>query len=239
LGEDCEICFAAFGDARNNENYPLQVQPFAKANKKLKEILEKLIIEGNGGGQLHETSELAALYFVHNVSMPKAKKPILIFITDEHPYDEISAAMAKKFTYGRADKKFSDKQIFDLLKEKYSVYLIRKPYHTDSGDSMSHDDLEIYRHWVKLLGEDHIASLPGPERVVDVIFGILAKEAGMIEYFREEIEDRQKPGQVATVYKSLASIHNVGGTDSKKLIGRRSSMHKKPSTVTKKSKPLA
>jgi len=113
LGEDCEICFAAFGDAHCNENYPLQAQPFTKANKKLKEVLEKLVIEGGGGGQTMETSELAALYFAHNVSMPKAKKPIIIFISDEQPYDEISADMAEKFTYGRAKKKFTDKQVFD------------------------------------------------------------------------------------------------------------------------------
>jgi hypothetical protein len=43
--------------------------------------------------------------------------------------------------------------------------------------------------------------------VVDVIFGILAKETNKIDYFKDEIEGRQRPDQVDTVYKSLKTIH--------------------------------
>ena len=59
------------------------------------------------------------------------------------------------------------------------------------------------------MGEDHVVELPDAKRVVDVIFGILARETGRIEYFREEIEGRQDPDQVKTVYKSLATIHKL------------------------------
>ena len=43
--------------------------------------------------------------------------------------------------------------------------------------------------------------------MVDVIFGILAKETGKVEYFRKELEERQSPEQVKTVYTSLKTVH--------------------------------
>src|SRR4029079_9362014 len=66
---------------------------------------------------------------------------------------------------------------------------------------------DVYDRWVKILGAGRIAFLPTADRVVDVIFGILAKEADKVDYFREYIEGRQRPDQVATVYKSLLTVH--------------------------------
>lgn len=207
LGKDLEIAFGAFGDAYS-DNYPLQMRRFGSGTD-LKTRLEELVIEGNGGGTMHESSELAALYCAHKVSMPKAIKPIVVLITDEKPYDFISPDDAKTVAGVTLEKRMSCKEVFDLLKQRFAVYLVRKPYHLDSGNAMSADDQAIRTRWVNLLGEDHVCDLPDAQRVVDVIFGILAKETGRIDYFKEEIEDRQKPDQVKTVYKSLATIHKL------------------------------
>lgn len=223
LGKNMEICFGAVGDAYSDE-YPLQARSFTKGLD-LKAKLKELIIEGHGGGQLSETYEIAALYFARNVNMPKAINPICIFIGDEAPYDFADEGRAKRFAHVNLQKsRMSTREIFDELKRKFSVYLIRKPYNVSSGDTMSGDDKKIYGKWLDLLDEDHIAILPEAARVVDVIFGILAKETSRIEYFREELEDRQKPEQVKTVYKSLATIHAIGDNNKKALPGR--SVHK-------------
>jgi hypothetical protein len=74
---------------------------------------------------------------------------------------------------------------------------------------MSSQDREIRDRWVELLGADRVVDLPEAGRVVDVIFGILANETGRFADFKEEIEGRQTPEQVATVYKSLKSIHTT------------------------------
>src|SRR3989344_1949239 len=66
LGKDTEFCFAAFGDAHNNEDSPLQVRPFAKSEGTKKAIGE-LVIEGKGGGQYRETYEIGALYLARKV----------------------------------------------------------------------------------------------------------------------------------------------------------------------------
>jgi len=164
--------------------------------------LKELVIEGGGGGQCHESYELTALYYARNVEMPNAKRPIMIIIGDEGFYDHITRDHAKlaHVKLGSADIKTTT--VFDELIAKYSVYLIRKPY--SSGD-----DKYIQKKWEDLIGKEHIAILPAADRVVDVIFGILAQEKNKVEYFKKEIEDRQRDDQVDTVYKSLKTIHAI------------------------------
>lgn len=236
LGKDMEICFGAVGDAFSDE-YPLQIRPFTKGVD-LKKRLEELVIEGQGGGQTTESYELAALYCARNISMPKAIHPILIFIGDEQPYDFVDKAHAKGLASVTLQGRLSTKEIFEELKQKYAVYLIRKPYHLSSENDISDTDLRIHRAWAQLLGEDHICDLPKADRVVDVIFGILAKETGRIEYFREEIEGRQKPGQVEMAYKSLRTIHALPSKGSKTPTGHSVTRKRLPSGDDKGTKPL-
>lgn len=224
LGEDFEICFMAIGDAYCNEQYPLQVRPFAKGLE-LKDRLKELVIEGGGGGQTTETYELAALFAAEKIDIPKAIKPIIIFIGDEQPYDTISPDHAEKLLGMKLEKSLSTEAVFKKLCDKYSVYLIRKPYGSSDGNRLSDDDRRITAHWARLLGDDHISNLPEAGRVVDVIFGILAKESGRIAYFEHELEDRQTKEQVATVYKSLKTIHQI--TDAAKKLSTGKSVMRK------------
>lgn len=197
LGPDMEVSFAATGDI--DDSYPLQVRGFHKG-RELEKQLKELIIESGGTGPegAHEAYELAALYYARNVEMPKAQHPILIFIGDEHFHDSVKKTFAK-VAHVSIEEEISTKKIFEELREKFAVYIIRKPY--------SGEDTQINKEWADVLGDDHIAMLPSPDRVVDVIFGILAKETNKIDYFKKEIEDRQRPDQVNTVYKSLKTIH--------------------------------
>jgi hypothetical protein len=226
LGEDFEICFMAIGDAYcSNEKYPLQVRPFAKGLD-LKKTLTELVIEGGGGGQTTETYELAALFAAEKVQIPKAVKPIMIFIGDEQCYDTISPDHAERLLGMKLEKTLTTKAVFEKLKEKFAVYIIRKPYGSSSSNNVSSTDERITAHWAELVGNDHIANLPEAGRVVDVIFGILAKEAGRIAYFEHEIEDRQKIDQVNVVYKSLATIHKIADPDKGKADGKGKSVRR-------------
>jgi|FAXJ01.1.fsa_nt_gi hypothetical protein len=215
LGDDAEFCFMAIGDAHNGETYPLQVRPFAKSLD-LEKRLKELVIEANGGGQGTETYELAALFAAENISMPKAIKPIIIFIGDEMPYSTIDKQHAQDLCGIKLEKTLTTKACFERLKQKMAVYFIQKSYGSGSGSSntISSDDRRCHDAWANLVGDDHIAVLPSADRVVDVIFGILAKETGRIAYFEQELEDRQladKGGQkkVDVVYKSLVTIHQI------------------------------
>lgn len=222
LGDGMEISFAAVGDGPQGDKYPLQVRPFAKG-KEMKEQLEKLIDEHRGGGNQVEGYDLAAVYYAHNCEMPEAiRKPIFIFIGDEGIYNTIFADYAK--TWARVDeKKMTVESAFSRLKQKFNVYCIRKPYGTSSGDSVNSSDAGIHKQWCEFLGSDHVVNLPSADRVVDVIFGILAKETGRIEYFEGELKDRQgkdKDGdkKIAVVMKSLMTMHKIAKDESLKKI---------------------
>lgn len=216
LGKEAEFCLAAIGDANPDrsggspDDYPLQVRPFAKGVE-LRDRLKELVIEGDGGGQFCETYELAALYFARQVRMPNAVSPVLIFIGDEAPYDEIPISTAEECAHVTLKKPLKTKDVFKELMEKYSVYVILKPYGKDvedvqESDRPSVEEKEIRKKWINLVGQERIAYLTDANRVVDVIFGLLANETGRVDDFMEEIEERQKPEQVKTVYKSLATV---------------------------------
>lgn len=204
LGEDNEICWAAIGDANNDnpvEKYPLQFMPFAK-DLLLEESLANIKHEGEGGGTGMETYELAALYLLHNCHTPNAARPIVIFIGDEKPYPTIDPATALRVARVHLEKRIATKDVFESLKRKFEVFIIRKPYYVGAGgDFESVVDRAIHAEWADLLGEDHVYNLGNPQRVVDVIFGILAKWTKRGAYFKEEIEHRQKELQVAEVYQ--------------------------------------
>ncbi|MFC1697381.1 hypothetical protein ACFL1H_03545 [Nanoarchaeota archaeon] len=224
LGKDMEISFAAVGDAYS-DRYPLQVRKFC-SGKNLEKRLEELVIEGNGGSPFNESYDLAALYYTKNCDMPNAIKPIFIFIGDEGLYDFIDKKQAKDWCYTTFKDKLSTEDVMKDLMTKYSVYLIRKPYNQGSGNQRSPVDETIYNQWESMLGGDHISILPAADRVVDVIFGIFAKETNRIPYFEEEITDRQRPDQVKQVLESLHNIHNGPRNAGKKKKGQ-SKLHKK------------
>lgn len=235
LGEDMEICFGAIGDA-NGDDYPLQIRQFTKGIG-MEKALKELVIEGNGGGQVRETYELGALYCVRKISMPKAIiKPILIMIGDEKPYSYVSPDQAQEFAKVKLERQIPTEIVFKELQKKFSVYLIRKPYEENSGNIMSDLDKEIYGEWRGLLSADRIKDLPDPQRVVDVIFGILAIETHKVDYFKKEIEDRQKPEQVKVVYRSL-EIDKIDSPENHPALPSGQSISRKKSDG-KDAKPL-
>lgn len=224
-----EISWCAFNDAYTSIAYPIQARPFTKGTD-LKVRLKEIALQGDGGGQMHESSELLLLYWARKVSMPKAINPIFIIITDEMPYDFVDAEQAKNIVGVTLQKRLPVAEVIKEVQQKGSLYVILKPYRENAGDT-DDDNAKIRKVWNGLVGADHVCYLPDPNRVVDVVFGILAKETDRIDYFRKEIEDRQNPDQVKTVYKSLATIHTLPASK-KKLPPGRSTMH--PPSKSKK-----
>ncbi len=206
LGPTVEFAFTACGDA-NSDKQPVQIQKFGRGLE-LADNLKNLYIEGNGGGQMHETYELHALYMARNCKIPNATTPICIFIADEAPYTSVNRDQAAEYAKVDLPRNLPTSDVFRELKEKFSVYVILKRY-----DGSEREIRAIYDAWESLVGADHIAHLDDPNRVVDVIFGIFAKETGKIKDFVKEIEGRQTSAQVKTVYTALRTIHGTGATN--------------------------
>ena len=214
LGPSMQVCFAAVGDCFSDK-YPLQVQPFATGTD-MEATLKKLIIEGGGGGSTQESYDLAALYMLKHCNCPKAiRKPILVFIGDEGFYIFIDQDKGREWALCECTERLSLGQLFHQLQEKFSVYCVLKPYGNAAATSVNELDgtsERVYSEWRKLLGEDRIAILPEAGRVVDVIFGLLANETGRVDYFKDELKDRQGKDtdgdhKINIVLKSLNTIH--------------------------------
>lgn len=230
LGDGVEISLSGVCDAPKKDKWPFQARPFAK-RVDLKTQTEKLVVDGNsGGGNGVESYDLAALFYTRNCHMPEAiRKPVFIFICDEGLYEQTHAEDSEKWARVKS-KSISIQQLFKELTDKYSVYVIRKPYLCD-GDDRSAADIRIEKQWMDLVGEDRVVSLPAADRVVDVIFGCLAKETGRIEYFEKELKDRQgkdKDGdkKIAMVMKSLATMHHLPKQSMKKIDGPKGAKSK-------------
>lgn len=188
LGADMEISFAAVGDYE--DKWPIQVQPFT-SGVALRPALSEILIEGGGGGNMTEAYELTASYYANKCALKDEAKPIIVFVADEGLWPSIGTDAHK---YGLPHQ--STAQIFKDLQKNFAVYLIYKRYRY----------ADTRPQWVRMVGEDHIADLEDPDRVIDVIFGILAKETGKVDYFRREIEGRQTSAQVQTVMQALRNI---------------------------------
>lgn len=219
LGDDAEVAFLVVGDSLAGDRYPLQSQPFG-SGKDLEKALTNLIIEGGGGFNDGESYALAALYLARNLDVSPLAEPIVIFIGDEPINSPTSVSDAKAYCKVDLERSISSGRSFQELRERASVYFIHKPYgydtFTDDG-KLGGGTRAAHNSWSKVIDPDCIARLADPNRVVDVIFGILAREVDRVDDFREEIEGRQNPDQVDVVYESLKTIHAVTGGGRKAL----------------------
>ena len=90
--------------------------------------------------------------------------------------------------------------LFRQLREKFAVYVVRKP---DTGYGK---DGEIHDRWVDLVGSDHVVVLSDEKRVVDTLFGVMAVEQDCEDIFEAEMRGRQTSEQCAFVFAALRSI---------------------------------
>lgn len=201
---DAQISYCMIGDA-GSDRYPLQVQDFCRGTD-MQDALNNLIIEGNGGGNAKESYDLALLYYLRNCEMPSAIKPVFIMICDEGLYPTVDPTWAEKYAKVNIEKGMLTSTLFEELSQKFSVYCIRKRYGEVKGDKLDGTEAVIQKQWEELVGADRIAILNDPNRVVDVILGLLAYETGKEEEFTKELEWRQTKGQVQTVKRSLVTI---------------------------------
>lgn len=225
LGKDRAICVGAFGDANQPRPcvFPLQIRHFAKGRNLETEIGHIVKTGFNGGAQLRENSELAALYCLKNIDTPNVdpfrQKPILIIITDEAPYDYVDHDFAQAYAHVPLRQNMATSALFDQLTRRFSVYVVLKPYGNETyglpsdrdgvyiRDYMQDRTKWVFDQWVPLVGIESIAMMPDPRRVVDIMFGLFANETGLVPYFREEVRNRQTSEQYEQVDQSLHTVH--------------------------------
>lgn len=198
--DDFEIAFCAVGDAYSDD-YPLQIGSFAKGIE-LDSWLEKIVLEGYGGGQGMESYELAAYYLLKNAKFAPGSEPIIFFIGDEAPYPKVNKSQAKEFEIECEEECAVP---FELLRKKVkdNVFMLLNRYNGyEFCDS-------ITKTWEKLLAPKHVVKIGEEKAIVDLILGIISMHSGArtLATYKVDMLDRgQSQARISNVSKSLDEL---------------------------------
>jgi hypothetical protein len=144
-----QILFGAVGDA-HCDDVPLQIGQF-ESGLEMDDDLGKLYLEGGGGGQVHESYELALYYFARHTLIDcyerRGHKGYLFTIGDEKPYDLVRKAQVAQHIGVDIERDLPLEQIVAELQRRYEHFHII-PTNTAHGQSP-----EVQGRWRALLGE--------------------------------------------------------------------------------------
>jgi hypothetical protein len=144
-----QILFGAVGDAYC-DRVPLQIGQF-ESGLEMDDDLGKLFLEGGGGGQLHETYELALYFFARHTSIDcfekRYTKGYLFTIGDEYPYDVVRREHVQRHIGDKLEADVSTAAIIAEVQERYHYFHII-PTNTAHGRNPA-----IQQRWQELVGE--------------------------------------------------------------------------------------
>ncbi|HWS32331.1 MAG TPA: hypothetical protein VN408_06265 [Actinoplanes sp.] len=147
---DPQIMFGAIGDA-TCDRAPLQIGQFESDNR-MDAQLEKIVLEGGGGGQKHESYELALYFMARHTLLDsminRGRRGYLFIIGDEMPYPRVKPREVKAIIGDDLAEPISTEDILTELRRKYDVYYILPTAAHHSGDK------EVLGRWRKLLGQN-------------------------------------------------------------------------------------
>jgi hypothetical protein len=124
--EHPQILYGAIGDA-TSDRIPLQVGQFESDNR-ADEALENIVLEGGGGGQTHESYQLAAYFMARHTYADcfekRGKKGYLFIIGDERNYPLVDAGEASRILGATIQEGMTTPEIYEELKKKWDVYFL-------------------------------------------------------------------------------------------------------------------
>jgi hypothetical protein len=207
--EDPQILFGATGDA-HCDRVPLQMGQFESDNR-MDEQLEAMYLEGGGGGQVHETYELAAYFLARHTYLETlekfGKKGYAFFIGDEMPYEAVrrdygySGHTLESITGDKLEVDLPTEQVFAELQEKFNVFFLFQK-------QGSYREEDILPAWRKLLGERALV-LDDPAAVCEFIAGLLGMMEGGLSVDEAEsdlLAIGGDPNAVRAASKALATV---------------------------------
>jgi len=217
---DPALCLAAVGDAVC-DSAPAQVGDFVPL-RTLDEWLERLWLEGGGGGQAVESYELMAYFFATRCEIPEAKTPVFL-ITGDEGFRERLYRNELTALFGGEHQDASADEVFARLRKRFSdnVFLIHRKYGSDREND------EITAQWQRVLGKERVVPLGEDLAVGDVTLGLLALVGGqrtLEEYLddmktkRWEPQTDERVDQVRSYLAGLAALLGRTGTKAKAAV---------------------
>ena len=147
--DDPQVLFGAVGDAYC-DSVPLQIGQF-ESGLEMDDELGKIYLEGGGGGQVHETYELAVYFMARHTVIDcyekRGRKGYLFTIGDEKPYAVVRRQQVQEHICDALERDIPVEQIVAEVQRRYEYFHII-PTNTSHGQNP-----EVQGRWKELLGE--------------------------------------------------------------------------------------
>lgn len=121
------VLFGAIGDANCAEVAPLQVGQFEGGNE-MDSALNNILLENGGGGQTHESYELALWFLAEYASMDclekRGKKGYLFIVGDELPYDSVRKEQIERLVGVKVESDIPLATVLDKVSEKFELFWV-------------------------------------------------------------------------------------------------------------------
>jgi hypothetical protein len=207
--EHPQVLIGAVGDA-HSDSVPLQMAQFESDNR-VDEALDKVFLEGGGGGGNHESYDLAMWYMANCTATDalekRGKKGYLFLIGDERTYEELPAEQILKHTGKKVQGPVSLKETVEAVKEKWETYFIVPSQGSYPTDSQS-------EWWANHAGigpvGDRVLVLQDQNDVAELIAITIGVAEGVID-LDEGLEDLKEVGSSAGGSVSKALVKKAGG----------------------------
>ncbi|SEL95207.1 hypothetical protein [Streptacidiphilus jiangxiensis] len=173
---DPQILFGAIGDA-TCDRVPLQLGQFESDNR-MDDNLGQIFLEGGGGGQMHESYELAMYAMARHTAIDchekRGRRGYLFVIGDELPYGRVSAAQVHEVFGERLPEDIPVEVLLQELTRRWDVYFV-----LPAGSSYVGND-QVLGRWRTLLG-DNVVELDDLDAVCETIALTIGLGEGAID----------------------------------------------------------
>ncbi|MBI1298225.1 hypothetical protein GC175_25105 [bacterium] len=187
--EHPQVLFGAVGDAYTDA-VPLQIGQF-EAGLEMDDELGKIYLEGGGGGQVHETYELAVYFMARHTSIDcwekRRKKGYLFTIGDEKPYAVVRRQQVIQLIGDPVQADIPVETIMAEVQTRYEHFHII-PTNTSHGQSA-----EVQGRWKELLGE-RVILLEDESAVCETIALAIGLCEGKLDDLYDGVQDLTQAG---------------------------------------------
>lgn len=184
-----QILFGAVGDAYCDA-VPLQIGQF-ESGLEMDDDLGKIYLEGGGGGQVHETYELAVYFCARHTAIDcydkRGHKGYLFTIGDEKPYPMVSSDQVRRHIGDALERDIPLERIVAEVQTRYETFHII-PTNTAHGKSQ-----EVQERWRALLGE-RVLLLDDETSVCETIALAIGLCEGAVANLRRGADDLVQAG---------------------------------------------
>jgi len=203
--EDPQILFGAVGDWPNHERAPLQIGQF-ESGLEMDDNITHIFLEGNGGGQHHESYQNALYYFAHRTSCDawekRGRKGYLFLIGDEMAFASSKKEEIKDLMGVDVEADVPFKEILAAAREKWEVFFILP------GGTSYWNDPRTSGFWKDALGENFIR-MEDPHAICEVIGATIGLCEGKVDATALVDDLKDVGASDAIIHTATASVGAV------------------------------